>query len=79
MLFRKLKLQTGEMHVILLAVDLEGAKVFARGHVGPKSASLLIAVNHGLQPVGESYHPHFKDEETETKRGDVVCSKVLSQ
>lgn len=62
-------MQTGGTCVCPLAVDLPG-KVFAGEAQSPGSASL---------PIAEPSHPRFKDEETETQKGDVVCSKVLSQ
>lgn len=75
------ELQTGEMRVILLAVDLPWKELrFLLGKgTGPKLAILPITVNYSPRPVGEGYQSHFKDEETETERGDVVCLEVLSQ
>lgn len=65
-------MQIGGMCVCLLAVDLPGKELrcLPGNTQGPRSASLHIA---------ETSHPHFKDEEMETQKGDVVCSKVLNQ
>lgn len=69
---------SGEMPVILLAVDLPWKELrFLLD--GEQSARVPIAINHSPRPVDEGDYPQFKDEETETERGDVVCSKVLSQ